>query len=209
MSAAATARTVLARAYRVTRVVLRGAFRLLRGAVRAVLAFTVRLSSAQTRPRWMNALPGNRFALAALVVLALAALYGVAALARPADSARRRDVNVPVTSANAACPDTHDARVSAVTPPGEHGPGKAWVPGTSVALTTPGTAWSADVKKKGAGPWPFAAYGSLAPGLTVEQTTTGGGLADTRCAQPATDLWFAGPGPADAESVEPVPHERR
>jgi hypothetical protein len=68
-------------------------------------------------------------------------------------------------------------------------------------LTTPGTAWSTDVKKKDAGPWAFGANGSLAPGLTVEQTTSDGGLAGTRCVQPAAELWFAGPGPADAEDV--------
>ena len=55
--------------------------------------------------------------------------------------------------------------------------------------------------KKGAGPWPFAAYGSIASGLTVEQTTSDGGLASTRCPGPASDQWFAGPGPADAKDV--------
>jgi Family of unknown function (DUF5719) len=196
VSAAAAARA----AYRFGRAVLRAVFRLLRAATRTVLGFTARLSSAETRPRWMNRLPGNRFALAALVVLALAALYGVASFARPAASAPRRSVAVPVTSAYAACPDTHGARVSAVTPPGARGPGKAWVAGTPTVLTAPGTAWSADVTKN-AGPWTFAAYGSLAPGLTVEQTTSDGGLAGTRCVQPAADLWFAGPGPGDAHDV--------
>jgi hypothetical protein len=188
-------------AYRLGRAVARTVFRLVRAAARTVFAFTARLSSADTRPRWMNRLPGNRFALAALVVLALVALYGVATFARPAASASRRGTTVPVTSANAACPDTHGARVSEVTPPGAHGTGQAWVAGRPVVLTTPGTAWSTDVKNKDAGPWAFGAYGSLAPGLTVEQTTSDGGLAGTRCAQPAADLWLAGPGPADAEDV--------
>jgi hypothetical protein len=186
--------------YRAARATARVVFRLVRAAVREVSAFAVRLSSADTRPQWMNRLPGNRFALAALVVLALVALYGVASFARPASSAPRRAVGVPVTSANPVCPDTHGARVSAITPPGARGEGKAWAAGAPVTLTTPGTAWSTNVKK-GTGPWAFGAYGSMAPGLTVEQTTAGGGLAGTRCAQPGTDLWFAGPGPADAEAV--------
>jgi Family of unknown function (DUF5719) len=176
------------------------AYRLARAVARAAGAYAVRLSSADTRPGWMNRLPANRFALAALVVLAVAALYGVASFARPAASAPRHGTTVPVTSAYAACPDTHGARVSAVTPPGARGSGQASVAGAPVLLTTPGTAWSTDVKK-GAGPWVFGAYGSLAPGLTVEQTTSDGGLAGTRCGRPATDLWFAGPGPADADDV--------
>lgn len=204
-SAVASARRVLGpvarAAFRVVRAVARGVYRLVRAAARAVFAFAARLSSAETRPRWMNRLPGNRFALAALVVLALVALYGVATFARPAASAPRHGTAVPVTSANAACPDTHGARVSAVTPPGAHGAGQASVAGRSVVLTSPGAAWSDEVKKKDAGPWVFGAWGSLAPGLTVEQTTADGGLADTSCAQPAADLWFAGPGPADAEDV--------
>jgi hypothetical protein len=186
--------------YRAARATVRAVFRLVRAAVRAVSAFAARLSSADTRPQWMNRLPGNRFALAALIALALVALYGVASFARPASSAPRRVVSVPVTSAGPVCPDTHGARVSALTPPGARGAGKAWAAGTPVTLTTPGTAWSTDVKK-GAGPWAFGAYGSMAPGLTVEQTTSDGGLAGTRCIQPGTDLWFAGPGPADAKDV--------
>jgi hypothetical protein len=204
-SAIASARRVLGpvarTALRLGRTVARVVFRLVRAAARAVFAFVARLSSADTRPRWMNRLPGNRFALAALVVLALVALYGVASFARPAASAPRRGTSVPVTTAYAACPDTHGARVSAITPSGAHGTGQASVAGRSAVLTTPGTAWSTDVKKKDAGPWVFGAYGSLAPGLTVEQTTSDGGLAGTRCAQPAAELWFAGPGPADAEDV--------
>lgn len=187
-------------AYRLGRALARAGYRLVRASARAAYAFTARMSSADTRPRWMNRLPGNRFALAALVVLALVALYGVASLARPAASAPRRGTVVPVRSASAVCPDTHGARVSAVTPPGGRGPGQASVPGTSVLLTTPGTAWFTDAKKA-AGPWVFGASGSLAPGLTVEQTTSDGGLAGTGCARPATDLWFAGPGPAGAEDV--------
>jgi hypothetical protein len=197
-------RRSVASVYAVARRVLgppaRLGYRLTRAAARAAGAYAVRLSSADTRPGWMNRLPANRFALAALVVLAVAALYGVASVARPAASVPRHGTAVPVTSAYAACPDTHGARVSAVTPPGARGTGQASVGGAPVPLTTPGTAWSTDVTKD-TGPWVFGASGALAPGLTVEQTTSDGGLAGTRCVQPATDLWFAGPGPADAEDV--------
>ena len=98
--------------YRAARATARVVFRLVRAAVREASAFTVRLSSADTRPQWMNRLPGNRFALAALVVLALVALYGVASFARPASSAPRRAVGVPVTSATPSAP-TRTARGSA------------------------------------------------------------------------------------------------
>jgi hypothetical protein len=189
-----TARSVLASA---ARSILGGVFG---GVARPAFAFVARLASPRTRPEWMNRVPGNRFAIAALVGLALLALYGVASFARPAVSAPVSAVRVPVVSATAVCPDPAGARVSAVTPPGSHATGRAQVAGAAVSLTTPGTAWSADAKK-GAGPWTFAAYGSLAAGLTVEQTTGGRGLAGTRCPEPATDLWFVGPGPADADEV--------
>jgi hypothetical protein len=186
--------------FRFARALLRLLWRLVRAVARAAARFLARLTHTETRPPWMNRLPGNRFALAGLVVLALVALYGVATVARPAASTSRHAVSVPVTSAYAACPDTHGARVSTVTPPGAKGPGQAWVRGTPTVLNTPGVSSSTEVKKN-AGPWPFAAWGSLAPGLTVEQTTSGGGLAGTRCPAPASDVWFAGPGPADAKDV--------
>jgi hypothetical protein len=175
-------------------------FWVVRAAVRRVSAHARRFASAETRPQWMNRLPGNRFALAALVVLGLVALYGVAAFDRPAASVAPRGVTVPVPAATAACPDPTGARVTAVTPPGSHAAGQAQVTGTQAVPAAPGTAWSTDVKKS-TGLWTVAASGSLASGLTVEQTTSEGGLAGTRCAQPATDLWFAGPGPADADDV--------
>jgi hypothetical protein len=173
---------------------------LIRAAVREVAAFARRLSAEETRPQWMNRLPGNRFALAALVVLGLLALYGVASFDRPATSEAPRGVATPVAAATAACPAPGGGRVSAVTPPGSRTPGQAQVTGVQSPPAIPGTGWSTEVAKT-TGPWTFAAYGSIASGLTVEQTTTDGGLAGTRCVEPGTDMWFAGPGPADADDV--------
>jgi hypothetical protein len=159
-----------------------------------------RVTSAEARPEWLTRLPGNRFALAGLVGLAVLALYGVASFARPAVSEPPRPESAPITAATVVCPDPEGARISALTPPGR-APGRVQVPGTPVALTSPGTAWSTEVKKA-PGPWTFGASGSLAAGLTVEQTSEDHGLAGLRCPAPASDLWFVGPGPADAEDVE-------
>ncbi len=168
---------------------------------RPVLRFLRQVSSDETRPRWMTRLPGNRFALAALIALAVAALYGVASFARPAASETAGATRVPPPSAAAVCPDPSEARVSAVTSPGARGAGRIEVAGGPPAtLTSPGTAWSA-MAKKGSGAWTFGAAGSLASGLTVEQTSGHGDLAGVRCDEPAADQWFMGPGPAQVRDV--------
>ncbi len=163
--------------------------------------FLRRLSSPETRPRWMTRLPGNRFALAALIALAVAALYGVASFARPAASEPPGPRRVVPPAATAVCPAPSDTRVSAVTSPQSHGLGRVQVAGGPPSLTKPGTAWSAKAKK-GSGTWTFDASGALAPGLTVEQTSTHGALEGVRCAEPAADQWFMGPGPAEAKYVD-------
>jgi len=198
-----TTRSILAVTARYLAVIARLLFVLLRALVavmRSILAVVARVASPDTRPEWLNRVPGNRFALAALVALALLALYGVASFARPEVSAPPRSVTVPIASATVACPDPAGARVSALTPPGSRVPGRAQATGAAVSLTAPGTDWSTDVKK-GSGPWTFAASGSLAAGLTVEQTATNDGLAGTRCPEPGADRWFVGPGPADAKDI--------
>jgi hypothetical protein len=181
--------------------VLRALWAACRWAGRHVRAFAARMSSAETRPAWLNRLPGNRFALAGMVALALLALYGVASFARPGAPAAARPVAVPLTAMTAVCPAPSEAQVSAVTPPGAHGTGRAQVAGTNVALTAPGTSLSTKAKK-GTSAWTLGASGALAPGLTAEQTTSKGGLAGTRCPEPISDRWFVGPGPADADKVE-------
>lgn len=165
-----------------------------------------RLPDPETRPAWLDRLPGNRFALAALVCLALLALYGVASLSRPGVPTPSSAVRVPIRAATVVCPDTGGARLSAVTPPGPVSVGgvRATRPGSGtplpVPLSVPGTSWFTKVTKN-AGPMTVDGDGALAAGLTVEQTTSGGGLAGTRCPEPETDMWFAGPGPADAKDV--------
>lgn len=194
------ATSMLAAVRSVLRPALRAVWAACRWAGRHVRAFAARMASAETRPAWLNRLPHNRFALAGLVALALLALYGLASFARPGAPVAARPAAVPLTAMTVVCPAPSEARVSAVTPPGAHGTGGARVAGTSVALSTPGTALSSKVKK-GAGAWTFAASGALAPGLTAEQTSTKGGLAGTRCPEPVSDRWFVGPGPADADQV--------
>lgn len=168
---------------------------------RWALSSAARFTSSDTRPAWMNRLPGNRFALAALVALALVALYGVASFARPAASTPPRPTRTTVTATTVVCPDPSDARVSAVTPPGRaEGTGRVQVAGGPVVLSTRGTSWSSQVKK-GTGPWTLGASGPPAAGLSVEQTDEAKGLAGTRCPEPAADQWFTGPGPADAKDI--------
>lgn len=169
----------------------------------AVTTAAGRLASAESRHRWLERLPGNRFALAGLVALAMVALYGVASVARPAPPAPRRPAIAPITAATAVCPAQKGATISAATPPGARGPGRMQMPGTQAPPASPGRPWSTVVKKTpGAGMWTVRAAGSLAAGLTVEQTSDDHGLAGLRCPAPASDLWFVGPGPADAEDVE-------
>src|SRR3954469_20468511 len=131
--------------------------------VRAAIRLVRRAASEEARPEWVKRLPGNRFALAGLVALAVLALYGVASVARPAAPAVRRPVNAPVTAASVVCPDVGGARIGALTPPGGRGAGSVRTPGTDVPLVWPGTAWSTQVKKA-SGAWTFGASGSLAAG---------------------------------------------
>jgi hypothetical protein len=169
--------------------------------VRAAVRLVRRAVSEEARPEWVKRLPGNRFALAGLVVLAVLALYGVASFARPAAPTMPRPVTTPVTAASVVCPEPDGARIGALTPPGGRGAGSVRTPGTEVPLVWPGTAWSTEVKKA-SGAWTFGASGSLAAGLEIEQTKQDHGLAGLRCPSPSSDPWFVGPGPADSEDVD-------
>ncbi|HEU5156260.1 MAG TPA: DUF5719 family protein [Streptosporangiaceae bacterium] len=168
----------------------------------------------------MNALTrilGHRYGIAALVLVALLAIYGVASIPRPdARAARGHGRPVPVDSAVAVCPDPAArggtaARVSAITPPTSRKGGQAEIKDVAggalvTTLTAPGTSWYRDAKGA-AGPYAIRAAGALAGGLEVEQTTAAAkgrdkGLAGVRCAAPGTDLWFLLSGPAEAESID-------
>jgi hypothetical protein len=166
---------------------------------------------------------GYRYATAVLVLLALLALYGVAAFSRPSGAARAQGGQAPVTSAVLGCPDPGGTRLSVLTPGPTGRPGRADVTTTrdgaaKGAVTASGTAWSDDVGGKGGSssgggnPGTTDAYtvratGALAGGLEVEQTsadTKGAdrGLAGVRCSEPGNDMWFLGPGPVDAKDVD-------
>ena len=156
---------------------------------------------------------GLRYATAALVLLAVAALYGAASLSRPADRATAADRGrtVPVRSAVAVCPGREGARLTVQSAKTTRTGGRADVvraPDGAVigSLTTPGGAWSTylETAKDSFTVW---AHGAVAAGLEAEQTThwpkgKDRGLAGLRCASPGTDQWFLGPGPVAAESVE-------
>lgn len=155
-----------------------------------------------------------RYATAALLLVAVAALYGAAALSRPSggQAAAGAPRRVPVTSAMLACPAPTDGTVSVLTPPGgSGGTGRAEVSslkdGKAVAsITGTGTPWSKDVAD-GAGAYVIKARGALAGGLQAEHTSHRGsgadrGLAAVRCGEPGTDLWFVGPGPLAADRLE-------
>ncbi|MBP2706038.1 hypothetical protein JOL79_19705 [Microbispora sp. RL4-1S] len=75
----------------------------------------------------MRGLIENRFGLLALVLVAVAALYGVAYVSRPAPVAHAelKPVRAAVESVTTVCPAPSGAKVSVVTPPGATGPGTA------------------------------------------------------------------------------------
>jgi hypothetical protein len=156
---------------------------------------------------------GLRYATAALVLLALAALYGAASLSRPADRATAADTGRadPVRSAVSVCPGREGARLTLQSAKTSRTGGRADVvqapDGSGIgSLTTPGGGWSKDLTES-EDSYTVWAHGAMAAGLEAEQTThwPGGkdrGLAGVRCASPGTDLWFLGPGPVAAESVD-------
>jgi hypothetical protein len=159
---------------------------------------------------------GYRYAAAVLVLLALLALYGVAAFSRPSGAARAEPgTRAPVTSALLGCPAPGGARLSLLTPGRTGGTGRADITVTrggapAGAVTSPGAAWSKEVGGGHHGrtdPYTVRAGGALASGLEVEQTTSvengsDRGLAGVRCTEAGTDLWFLGPGPMDAKDID-------
>ncbi|MFI0357223.1 DUF5719 family protein [Actinomadura sp. 9N407] len=161
---------------------------------------------------------GLRYATAALVLLAVAALYGAASLSRPAAKTTSPGVDDTVTSAVAVCPGGEGARLTLQGASQEllgakgDKPGQATVTPTrggtpTGALTTTGGGWFKELPDPGDDSFTVRAAGTLAAGLEAEQTThwprgKDRGLAGVRCARPGTDLWFLGPGPDAAESIE-------
>ncbi|GAA3760039.1 hypothetical protein HDA32_004785 [Spinactinospora alkalitolerans] len=165
----------------------------------------------------MRLIVENRFALFGLVVVALAALFGVAFLtgafglgrtdAATAEPAR-------VESALRVCPapqgEDRLTRVAAFAPESDEGEsGGSLVAEENAAdaeplgeLSEAGRLWS---EEGGAGGGTVVrATGALAAGLEVAQVTVGedGSYAtELRCTQPSLSTWFAAPGGAELDEL--------
>ncbi|GAB2848573.1 hypothetical protein GCM10022221_54920 [Actinocorallia aurea] len=140
---------------------------------------------------------GNRYGVAALILVAVAALYGAAALTRPGAPAELKGTSVPITTALAACPTAEQtARLSVVS--GGEGEGAGSVTsldGKSVAdLPAPSKLYTGEAKRGAA--LEVRADGAAAAGLEAAQTVAGKrSLASVPCTAPATEHWFVTPGP--------------
>lgn len=152
---------------------------------------------------------GMRYAPAALMLVAVAALYGAAAFSRPGE-ASEKGRQAPVRSAVMVCPGHEGGRLAVQSLAREKGGRVAMTPtkgGSAIAsMTSPGQGWEKDTES-GGDSYTLRATGAMAAGLEAEQTThwDGGadrGLAGARCARPGTDLWFLGPGPVAADELE-------
>ena len=152
---------------------------------------------------------GMRYATAALMLVAVAALYGAATFSRPGEASGKGRA-APVTHSVAVCPGHEEGRMAVQSLSQKGGgsvqmtPAKGGAPLASV--TTPGQTWGRDTKT-GDGSVTVRATGGIAAGLEAEQTThrSGGpdrGLAGARCATPGTDLWFMSPGPVSADRLD-------
>ncbi|GAA1008698.1 hypothetical protein Aple_063080 [Acrocarpospora pleiomorpha] len=155
----------------------------------------------------MRRLIENRFGLLALVLIALAAVYGGAFVSRPAPVrvAPVQPVKAAIESVSTVCPDPGGATISAVTPPGPRGSGKAEVldGDKPVTLSEAGRLWQKTAAKD-ADPIRVVATGAMASGLEaarISRTLSGDarGLSGVRCVEPGASAWFVGPGPAAAD----------
>ncbi|GAA0395970.1 hypothetical protein Acor_48640 [Acrocarpospora corrugata] len=155
----------------------------------------------------MRRLIENRFGLLALVLIALAAVYGGAFVSRPAPVKVTpvKPVQAAIESVSTVCPDPGGATISAVAPPGPRGSGQAEVldGDKPVTLSEAGTLWQKTAAKD-ADPIRVIATGAMASGLEaarISRTLTGDarGLSGVRCVEPSASAWFVGPGPAAAD----------
>lgn len=165
---------------------------------------------------------------AAVVVVALGAIGGLAQLGQPAAPAPvfspAATRQVPVTSAARACPPAPgggaapvallaggasatgqgQVELTALPPAGlpvrATGPVRAHSPGALSLLTLPAAATAtARNGTPAVQGWSVAGGGTMAQGMEAE-LTRGSGLASVRCAAPGSDLWFLGPGQANGGS---------
>ncbi|MFI7698140.1 DUF5719 family protein [Nonomuraea sp. NPDC049480] len=129
----------------------------------------------------MKSFVENRFGLLALVIVALASMYGIAYATRPAPiaplSAEPR--KVAVESVTAVCPGTKGEKAG------------VYLPGLLSHETM-------------ANGKPYVTKGpaALEAGYTTRATRGAGrGLAGVRCTEPAPETWLIGPGPANASVI--------
>ncbi|WP_059007268.1 DUF5719 family protein [Streptomyces specialis] len=119
-------------------------------------------------------------------------------------------------AADGPAPEGDDGGSAALLPAPEHAPGTEEEPADEedtapqpeaaepvVPLQEPGVPVAARVEEAGAPALTGTAEGPLAPGWTVQQTTTvpsgaGRGLLGTSCQTPDTEFWFAGASTADS-----------
>ncbi|GAA3751002.1 DUF5719 family protein [Salinactinospora qingdaonensis] len=160
----------------------------------------------------MRLIVENRFALLLLVVIALAALFGVATVTRPPADATSSGADPVVTSVESAvrvCPpmqgEQRASRLSAMAP------GRDEEGGTLLVGPNETDATALDETRSVGQPWGVAvtdierhtvvkATGAMAAGLEVTQTTIDTQEADRpamtelRCGEPSLSTWFVAPG---------------
>ncbi|TDD90199.1 DUF5719 family protein [Actinomadura rubrisoli] len=154
-----------------------------------------------------------RYATAFLVLVALGALYGAASLSRPSADAERKGTRAPISSAVSVCPGHEGGRLSVQSFAAKGAPtgGRADTVETHggaplASMNAAGQSWNKDLGTT-EDSFTVRAKGAVAAGLEAEQTThwSGGpdrGLAGARCTSPSTDLWFLGPGPVAADTLD-------
>ncbi|MFG1942032.1 DUF5719 family protein [Nonomuraea sp. NPDC048826] len=126
----------------------------------------------------MRRFAAGRFGLIVMVLAALAGLYGVAYVTRPAPEPRAeaQPRKVAVEAATATCPAAGGEEVS------------VYLPGTL-----------SQEPMKDAEPYTVRGPGGVEAGyVTRTAAGAGRGLAGLRCAEPVAETWLVGPGPARA-----------
>ncbi|MCG5218399.1 DUF5719 family protein [Streptosporangium soli] len=159
----------------------------------------------------MKALIENRFGLLVLIMISLAALYGVAYVTQPAGAqpAPPPPAKVAVESVQTVCPDPAGNAVSVVVPQASERVGTATITPLKadskplVTLDKPGVLWQKTTAER-SDPLVVKGVGAMAAGLETSQTVREAagktrGLVGVRCTEPTSEAWVIGPGPAAAD----------
>ncbi|TQN30428.1 hypothetical protein FHX37_0306 [Haloactinospora alba] len=162
----------------------------------------------------MRTLVDNRFALFGAVVLALAALFGIATVTHPLSAAGREEdpVAAPVDSALRVCPPRHEdgdsGEIAAAAVPTDRDGGSLSVAGNNpdaepaATLDTPGEVWrgeAGDPERHTV----VSAEGAMAAGMEATHTTLGEDeqATEVSCAEPGISTWFTAPGGEQLEEL--------